>query len=62
MGGFVAGEDDLFARVIEGVEGVEELFLGAFFTSDELDVVDEEDVALGAVVFTKDVHLFAFDA
>ena len=40
----VAAEDDLLLRVVEGVEGVEELVLRAFLAGDELDVVDEQDV------------------
>lgn len=48
----VAGEDDLFVAVEEGVEGVEEFFLRAFFACEEVDVVDEEDVGL-AEAFTE---------
>ena len=40
----VAGEDDLLLRVVERVEGVEELVLRAFLAGEELDVVDEQDV------------------
>ena len=40
----VGGEDDLAAGLVEGVEGVEELFLGVLLALEELDVVDQEDV------------------
>ena len=40
----VGGEDDLLARLVEVVEGVEELLLGALLARDELDVVDQEHV------------------
>ena len=42
----VAGDDDLFVGLFQGVEGVEKFFFRAFFiaTAQELDVVDEEDV------------------
>ena len=40
----IAAEDDLLLRVVERVEGVEELVLRAFLAGDELDVVDEQHV------------------
>ena len=40
----VGGEHDLRAALVEGVEGVEELLLGAGLGLEELDVVDEQDV------------------
>ena len=40
----VAADDDLLLRVVERVEGVEELGLGAFLAGQELDVVDEQHV------------------
>src|SRR6202012_1852904 len=42
--GAVTGDDDLLARVVQRVECVEELLLGAFLVLQELDVVHEEDV------------------
>src|SRR3990172_2601096 len=44
LGRAVAGDDDLLARVVEVVEGVEELLLGALLAGDELDVVDQQEV------------------
>lgn len=41
LGRTVRGDDDLLVRIVEGVEGVEELLLDAFLAFDELDVVDE---------------------
>ena len=40
----VAADDDLLLRVVERVEGVEELGLRAFLAGQELDVVHEQDV------------------
>ena len=44
LGGAVGGEDDLLRFLVEGVEGVEELFLHALLAGEELHVVDEQDV------------------
>ena len=46
LGGRSLREDDLLAVLVDGVEGVEELLLGALLVGDELDVVDEEQVDL----------------
>ena len=51
----IAGEDDLPARFVHGVEGVKELFLCRFLAAEEVDVVDEEQVRL-AVAATEIVH------
>jgi len=40
----VGGDDDLFSEGFDGVEGVEELFLGCAFAREEVDVVDDEEV------------------
>ena len=40
----VAGEDNLFSRLVEVVEGVEEFLLGPLFARDELNVVDQQKV------------------
>ena len=42
--GPVGGQHDLAALVVEGVEGVEELFLGAGLALQELDVVEQQHV------------------
>jgi hypothetical protein len=44
FGRAIAGDDDLLHRVVQGVEGVEELLLRALFAGKELDVVDEKNV------------------
>src|SRR5215831_9932814 len=44
LGRAVAGDDDLLARVVQRVEGVEELFLRSFLVLQELDVVDQQHV------------------
>ncbi len=44
LGRPVGGDDDLLVLTVQGVEGVEELFLGGLFAGDELDVIDEQDV------------------
>ena len=38
----VGGEDDLLACLVQGVEGVEELLLGALLAGEELDIVDDQ--------------------
>jgi hypothetical protein len=40
----IGREDDLAAGFVEGVEGVEKLFLRALFPFEKVDVIDEEDV------------------
>ena len=40
----VAADDDLFLRIVERIEGMEELRLRALLSGDELDVVDEQHV------------------
>ena len=40
----VAGQDDLFVGLVQGVERMEELFLGPFFPGQELNVVDHQHV------------------
>ena len=42
----VAGQHELAAGLVEGVEGVEELLLGLRLALEELDVVDEQDVGV----------------
>jgi len=44
LGRSVAGEDDLAIILMQVVEGMEELFLGALLVDDELHIVDEQDV------------------
>ena len=51
----VAADHDLFLRVVQRVERVEELGLGAFLAGEELDVVDEQNVD-AAVALTEVEH------
>ena len=44
LGERVARDDDLLARLVEVVEGVEELLLRPLLARDELDVVDQEQI------------------
>ena len=44
FGGRSLRQDDLLARLVDGVEGVEELLLRPLALGDELDVVDEQHV------------------
>jgi hypothetical protein len=44
LGVGVAGDDDLLARVGQGLERVEELLLRAVLAAEELDVVDQQQV------------------
>ena len=45
-GGTVAGQDDLFVGLVQGVEGVEELLLNAFLAGQKLHVVDQQHIRL----------------
>ena len=44
LGRPVGADDDLFIVLMERVESVEKFFLCLFFTGDELNIVDKEDV------------------
>ena len=50
VGVAVGADDDLFAFLLEVVEGVEELFLGFFFAFDELDVVNDKDIDVAVLL------------
>ncbi len=50
----VRGDHDLLVRVVQRVEGVEELFLDTFFAFDELDVIDEQYVDVAVTAFEGD--------
>ena len=58
----VARDDDLLVRLVERVERVEELFLRLRLAGEELDVVDEEQVALLAVARAELVHRWSVSA
>ena len=61
LGRPVGREDDLLAVLVDRIERVEELFLGAFLVRDELDVVDEQQVD-PAVARPEVVDLALLDA
>ena len=46
LGGAVGRDNDLPPVVVQGVEGVEELFLRGFLARQELDIVDQQHVRL----------------
>ena len=50
FGGGIRGEDDLFVRFMERIEGVEKLFLCAFPPRQELHVVDDQHVGASELV------------
>ena len=50
LGRTVAGEDDLLAGSMQGVEGMEEFLLGGIPPGDELDIVHHEDVYVAEAV------------
>jgi len=56
----IAGHDDLFSGFIKGIKDVEKFGLSAFFSSNELDVVDEQDVHAPKTV-SKLVHSLVTD-
>ena len=51
----VGGHDDLLTGLMKGIEGVEELLLRGGLAGDELNIVDEEHVAI-AVLIPELVH------
>ena len=48
------------AGLVQGVEGVEKLFLGVFLALDELDVVDEDQIG-DAVAVAEGLHAVLAD-
>ena len=56
FGRAVGGDDDLLVALVQRVEGVEELVLGALLAGEELDVVDEQHVD-AAVLVAEAGHL-----
>ena len=47
-------DHDLLVRVVEGVEGMEELFLDTFLALDELNVIDQQHVDISVAPFEGD--------
>ncbi len=58
FGKFIRGDDDLFMRFVEGIEGMKKLFLSSFFTGDELDIIEDQNVDVSEFLL-KLVHLVA---
>ena len=56
----IAGDDDLFSSLIEGIKDVKEFSLGALLSGNELDIVDKEDVHATKTV-SKLVHPLVTD-
>ncbi len=54
LGRPVRGEDDLLAGAVQVVVGVEELLLESLLVLHELDVVDEQDVAVAVAALEGD--------
>ena len=52
--GAVAGEDDLFVGLVQGVEGVEEFLLDPLLAGQELDIVNEQHVGLAVFAAEAD--------
>ena len=53
----VGGHDDLLMLLVELIEGMEKFLLGAVFSGDELDVVNQEQVCFP--VFATEFHVFS---
>ena len=53
LGRAVGGDDDLLVRVVQRVEGVEELLLRALAVLQELDVVDQQDVDVAVAALER---------
>ena len=43
---------------MQGVKGVEEFFLSRFFTGDELDIIDQQDIDV-AIAFSERLGIMA---
>ncbi len=56
----IRADDELLARLVEAVEGVEELLEDLLLALEELDVVEEEDID-GSVAGLELGHLLASD-
>ena len=54
----VTGNDNLLVRVVKRIEGVEEFFLGTFFSNQKLYVVNEKNINI-AVFFPELGHAVA---
>src|SRR5579863_5611417 len=50
LGRTVAGDHDLLHRLVQRIEGMEELFLRALFLRQELDVVDQQHIHVAEFV------------
>ena len=56
----VGRQDDLLVGDVQGIEGVEELFLRALLAGEELDIVDHQDVD-GPVLLAEELGLAFLD-
>ena len=50
----VARKHDLLVTVVQGVEGVKELLLGAFLAREKLDIVDHQDIRVAVFLAELD--------
>ena len=55
----VGGQNDLLIRLVQSVEGVEELLLGTFLTLQELDVIHHEDVQVAVPALERFLPVIA---
>src|SRR4051812_29592307 len=55
FGPCITGDNNLFVGLVQGVEGMEEFFLSLFLASDELDVINDQDI--GAAVSAGEVSI-----
>ncbi len=60
LGRTVGGNNDLLLLIVQRVEGMEELFLGALGAGDELDIVDHQHVHVAEAV-AKSGHALEAD-
>ncbi len=60
MRGAIRCQNNLLAPLVQGIEGVEELFLGIFFALNELNIIHHQDINI-AIVFPEGLHTVAAD-
>jgi hypothetical protein len=53
LGRAVGGQHNLFTRFVQGVKGMEKLFLSIFFAFDELNVIHQQHIGTCSIVGSR---------